>query len=111
MGFPAYMSIKAVQSAGKDDDTQWLTYWIVFGLFTVIEHTINYFFDWFFVIKFFIVLWLQSPVFNGATIFYHAVLAPIWGKIPSLPTQTKPAKKKFFAFFFKKKKKKKKKKS
>lgn len=65
------MSIKAVQSAGKDDDTQWLTYWIVFGLFTVIEHTINYFFDWFFVIKFFIVLWLQSPVFNVSFIYHE----------------------------------------
>ncbi|KIH51117.1 TB2/DP1, HVA22 family [Ancylostoma duodenale] len=29
MGFiyPAYVSVKAIETATKDDDTQWLTYW------------------------------------------------------------------------------------
>ena len=28
--FPAYLSFKAVESADTRDDTQWLTYWIVY---------------------------------------------------------------------------------
>nr|CAD2202700.1 unnamed protein product [Meloidogyne enterolobii] len=28
--YPAYVSIKAIESHTKEDDTQWLTYWVVF---------------------------------------------------------------------------------
>lgn len=35
--YPAYASIKAVESAGKEDDTKWLTYWVVFSFITLIE--------------------------------------------------------------------------
>ena len=30
-------SCKAIDSEDKDDDTQWLTYWVVFSFFSVIE--------------------------------------------------------------------------
>ena len=35
--FPAYASFKAIESPGKDDDTQWLTYWVVFAVFSLLE--------------------------------------------------------------------------
>ena len=35
--YPAYCSVRALESRSKDDDTQWLTYWVVFALFSVIE--------------------------------------------------------------------------
>lgn len=35
--YPAYCSVKALESAKKDDDTQWLVYWVVFALFSVLE--------------------------------------------------------------------------
>ena len=34
----AYESIRAIESAGTADDTQWLTYWVVFGFFNLIEY-------------------------------------------------------------------------
>jgi len=34
----AYESMKAIESVGTADDTQWLTYWVVFGFFGVIEY-------------------------------------------------------------------------
>merc|ERR1711934_1348781 len=86
--FPAYASIKAIESVSKDDDTQWLTYWVVFGLFTVLEFfspTILWAFSWYYVVKFFFILWLMSPVHNGANIFYQTILRRIWGRIPKLP--------------------------
>lgn len=35
---PAYESIRAIESAGSADDTQWLTYWVVFSFFNVVEY-------------------------------------------------------------------------
>nr|XP_060617964.1 receptor expression-enhancing protein 6-like [Anolis sagrei ordinatus] len=35
--YPTYASIKAIESSAKEDDTTWLTYWVVYGLFNVAE--------------------------------------------------------------------------
>lgn len=35
--YPAYISIHAIESSTKQDDTKWLTYWVAFGFLTVIE--------------------------------------------------------------------------
>lgn len=40
-------SIKAIESSNKEDDTQWLTYWVVYGLFTVVEAFSDIFLFWF----------------------------------------------------------------
>ena len=34
--YPAYMSFKSMD-ANKGDDTQWLTYWVVFAFFSIME--------------------------------------------------------------------------
>ena len=38
--YPCYMSFKAIESDAKGDDTQWLTYWMVFAVFSLMEETI-----------------------------------------------------------------------
>jgi receptor expression-enhancing protein 5/6 len=38
---PAYYSLDAVFSAGTADDTQWLTYWIVYAFLTVFESAVS----------------------------------------------------------------------
>eukprot|EP00761_Pharyngomonas_kirbyi_P012513 gb/GECH01012540.1/.p1 GENE.gb/GECH01012540.1/~~gb/GECH01012540.1/.p1 ORF type:complete len:142 (+),score=14.71 gb/GECH01012540.1/:1-426(+) len=35
--WPAYMSVKALESDKECDDRQWLTYWVVFSLMRTIE--------------------------------------------------------------------------
>lgn len=40
-------SIKAIESNVKEDDTQWLTYWVVYGLFSVLEAFSDIFLSWF----------------------------------------------------------------
>lgn len=44
--YPAYASIKAVESSGKDDDTKWLTYWVVFSFITLIEFPAEIILQW-----------------------------------------------------------------
>ncbi|CAI5787154.1 Receptor expression-enhancing protein [Podarcis lilfordi] len=45
--YPAYISIKAIESPNKDDDTQWLTYWVVYGVFSIAEFFSDIFLSWF----------------------------------------------------------------
>ncbi|NWH76217.1 REEP5 protein, partial [Piaya cayana] len=45
--YPAYVSIKAIESPNKDDDTQWLTYWVVYGIFSLVEFFSDIFLSWF----------------------------------------------------------------
>ena len=35
--YPAFKSIQAIESSAKDDDKEWLTYWIIFGIFTLLD--------------------------------------------------------------------------
>ena len=40
-------SIKAIESIKKEDDTQWLTYWVVYGVFSIAESFSDIFLSWF----------------------------------------------------------------
>lgn len=40
-------SIKAIESSVKEDDTQWLTYWVVYGVFSIVEAFSDIFLSWF----------------------------------------------------------------
>lgn len=37
VAYPAYISMKAVESKDTKDDTKWLTYWVIFAVFSVLE--------------------------------------------------------------------------
>ena len=67
-GVPAYLSFKALESPGNDDDAQWLTYWIIFGFFNFAEgfalRALLYYFPWYFSFKTLFILWLQLPAFR-----------------------------------------------
>ena len=67
-GLPAYLSFKALESPGNDDDAQWLTYWTIFGFFNFAEgfalRALLYYFPWYFSFKTLFILWLQLPAFR-----------------------------------------------
>ena len=76
--YPAYMSIKAIDTKDKDDDTQWLTYWVVFALFILLEHLgIDGYIFGYFVLKFTFLIWLLSPFTRGAKVIYENVLTKL----------------------------------
>jgi receptor expression-enhancing protein 5/6 len=75
--YPGLHSIRAIESAKKEDDKVWLTYWMIFGLFNVVETFFGFifyfvpYFDW---IRLGFFIWLLAPQFNGAKVLYESVL-------------------------------------
>jgi len=78
---PAYLSIKAIESPGHEDDVQWLAYWVAFASFTFIEsialRMVLYYLPFYFVFKTMIILWLQLPGTKGARTLYFVILRPL----------------------------------
>lgn len=35
--YPAYVSMKAIETSKKEDDTKWLTYWVLYAVVSVFE--------------------------------------------------------------------------
>lgn len=73
--YPAYRSIKALESPNKDDDTKWLTYWVVFALFSIIEYfsdILLYWFPFYWLFK----VSKQLAVYSSSNLTaFHSVLA------------------------------------
>ncbi|KAJ1975132.1 ER membrane protein DP1/Yop1 [Dimargaris verticillata] len=79
--YPAWSSFHAIESPGKDDDTQWLTYWTVFGLFNTAEYFSNvllYWIPFYYVFKLVVLMWLLLPQTRGAEYVYQQYLRPVF---------------------------------
>jgi len=78
--YPAYASVKAIESERKDDDTQWLTYWTVYSAFSIVEFFSDIFLSWFplyFLFKCMFLVWCMAPFpWNGSEFLYHRILKP-----------------------------------
>ncbi|KAG8519178.1 Receptor expression-enhancing protein 6 [Galemys pyrenaicus] len=82
--YPAYASIKAIESPSKEDDTVWLTYWVVYGLFGLAEFFSDLLLSWFpfyYAGKCAFLLFCMTPgQWNGAHVLYHRVVRPLFLK-------------------------------
>eukprot|EP00358_Blepharisma_japonicum_P004959 CAMPEP_0202942716 /NCGR_PEP_ID=MMETSP1395-20130829/2971_1 /ASSEMBLY_ACC=CAM_ASM_000871 /TAXON_ID=5961 /ORGANISM="Blepharisma japonicum, Strain Stock R1072" /LENGTH=188 /DNA_ID=CAMNT_0049639335 /DNA_START=11 /DNA_END=577 /DNA_ORIENTATION=+ len=81
--YPAYMSFKAIESAETDDDKQWLTYWVVFAIFKVIDDWSEILFSWlpfYYPIKLAFLIFLFAPQTRGALTIYETAIRPILKK-------------------------------
>lgn len=75
--YPSLRSVKAIESKEEGDDKIWLTYWIIFGFFTVLEQFFGLFlayipyWNW---LRLAFFCFLILPQFNGAKIVYEKVM-------------------------------------
>ena len=79
VAYPCFMSFLALESKGADDDKQWLTYWVVFGIFNIIDQFAGFiltFIPFYFFLKLIFLVWLFHPISNGATVVYNAYILP-----------------------------------
>jgi len=78
--YPAYASIKAIESKEKDDDTKWLTYWVVYSVFHLAEFFADIFFSWvplYWFIKCVFLVYCMAPVTNnGSVTIYYKIIRP-----------------------------------
>ena len=73
--YPAIFSIRAIQTAGKDDDKHWLTYWIIFGLSNVLDtfaSSILNIIPYWAYFRLGLFCWLMLPQFQGAKWIYES---------------------------------------
>jgi receptor expression-enhancing protein 5/6 len=81
IGYPVFWSLKALESENKEDDTQWLTYWIVFALFTLFDQFSGFvlrFVPFYFFFKILFLIWCFMPNTRGATVVYNMVIKQLF---------------------------------
>ena len=64
VAYPAFMSFVALESEGADDDKQWLTYWVVFGLFSILDQFAGILLrliPFYYVLKVAFLVWMFHP--------------------------------------------------
>ena len=81
-GYPAYKSFKSLQTKKNEDDSQWLTYWIVYSFVNLSEY-ILFLFSWiplYYQFKLVFMIWLAHEKTRGAEIIYKNYLENILKK-------------------------------
>eukprot|EP00921_Rhytidocystis_pertsovi_P007798 GHVQ01012947.1.p1 GENE.GHVQ01012947.1~~GHVQ01012947.1.p1 ORF type:complete len:227 (+),score=11.69 GHVQ01012947.1:497-1177(+) len=77
--YPAWMSFKAIETPAREDDKLWLTYWVVYAFFSIVEYFIDSILFWlpfYYVIKLGFLLYLCLPWTKGAEVVYNAFVRP-----------------------------------
>ena len=78
--YPSIQSIKAIESKGEDDDKEWLTYWTIFGVFSLIDDFGGFllqfipYYSWF---KLALLVYLMAPQTKGAMTLYTYLVSPV----------------------------------
>ena len=71
--YPAWCSLKAIKSSDKDDDTFWLAYWVIYGIFSAFESITDILLFWvpfYELLKIVFYIYLFSPQLKGALTLY-----------------------------------------
>ncbi|XP_077888868.1 receptor expression-enhancing protein 6 isoform X3 [Ictidomys tridecemlineatus] len=76
--------VRAIESPGRDDDTVWLTYWVVYAVFGLMEFfsdLLLFWFPFYYAGKCAFLLFCMTPgPWNGALVLYHHVVRPVFLK-------------------------------
>ncbi|KAH8856870.1 Receptor expression-enhancing protein isoform 2 [Schistosoma japonicum] len=78
--YPAYQSVKAIETHEKEDDTKWLTYWVVFAsvqLFEACTAMMIYYLPLYPIIKCVFLIYCMIPIQqNGSLLIYRRLIRP-----------------------------------
>jgi receptor expression-enhancing protein 5/6 len=77
--YPLYASVMAIESPFKEDDQQWLTYWVLYSFVSLLEMAAAPVFRWiplYSTAKLAVAAWLVLPQFRGGIILYETYVRP-----------------------------------
>ncbi len=80
---PTYLSLKALESPEEDDDKLFLTYWVVYGLFSVFDIFTSFLINkipFYYTFKLAFLIWMFMPNFKGSIYVYNIVIGPLFRK-------------------------------
>ncbi|KAF5129043.1 hypothetical protein DV495_002674 [Geotrichum candidum] len=89
---PGYYSLQALETKSTADDTQFLTYWVIYASFTVVEfwtNTILYWVPFYWLFKTVFFLYIGLPQYGGSRFIYLNAIRPFSVKV--LGINGKPA--------------------
>ena len=78
--YPAYWTMKSIQSQ-NDDDKYWLTYWVVFAAFSLVDLFSGFLLKlipFYFIIKIVFLVWLFMPNTQGCYYIYYFVIVKLF---------------------------------
>jgi receptor expression-enhancing protein 5/6 len=81
--YPAFWTIKSIES-NLDDDKHWLTYWVVFASFSIIDTFSGFLLKllpFYFFIKISFLIWLFMPNSKGCYIIYNLVIVKLFKSV------------------------------
>lgn len=90
--YPLYASIMAIESPHKEDDQQWLTYWVLYSLVSLVEMAAGPVIAWipfYATAKLLIASWLVLPQFRGGIILYEKFVRPYLNSATGVTTDQK----------------------
>jgi len=79
--YPAYKSIKAIESKSTRDDQRWLIYWVVYSSFILVEYFSDILLSWFpmyYFGKAALLVWCM--LYNGSEVIYYNFIKPLFLK-------------------------------
>lgn len=84
VAYPAYISMKAIESKDKLDDTKWLTYWVTYAVFSCIEFfsgVLTSFIPFYWLLKCIFLVFCMAPIpQNGSVLIYNRIIRPYFLK-------------------------------
>jgi len=95
--YPAYHSVRALNAKKKDEEHRWLTYWVVFSFFHVVEFFSDHLVWWvpaYWLAKTLLLVWCMAPPpYSGSEFLYTRVIKPMYisyhGEIDSAMDQAR----------------------
>ncbi|KAL5544445.1 hypothetical protein UlMin_008229 [Ulmus minor] len=98
--YPLYASIRAIETKSPIDDQQWLTYWVLYSMITLIELTFAKVIEWIPIwsyAKLIVTCWLVIPYFSGAAYVYEHFVRPLFVNPQTINIWYVPGKKDAFS--------------